>query len=165
MTSFPLCSRPGVPIIQKLNLNFFSLTYPSIWVFALCSGIPLNLIDKTFYLIGFIYLFNFQEPLLVFLFSKHFLMFFIFTVFFPLLFSPLILSPTLPCNHQPVIHVHESFFPLAWSLPPLPPAIAAILLSIYESVSMLHVSSVCSLDSTYEWNHIVLVFLWLAYFT
>ena len=36
---------------------------------------------------------------------------------------------------------------------------------IYESVSILLVCLFCSLDSIYEWNHMVLVFLWLAYFT
>ena len=38
--------------------------------------------------------------------------------------------------------------------PPNPiPSIALILLSIYESVSILLISSVCSLVSTCEWNH------------
>ena len=32
-------------------------------------------------------------------------------------------------------------------------------------VSILLVCSVCSLGSTYEWNHMVIVFVWLAYFT
>ena len=45
-----------------------------------------------------------------------------------------------------------------------PPPTAVSLLSIYESVSILLVSSFCSLDSTYEWNHVVLVFLWLKPF-
>ena len=39
------------------------------------------------------------------------------------------------------------------------------LLSIYESIPIFIVSSVYSLDSIYEWNHMVFVFLWLAYFT
>ena len=54
------------------------------------------------------------------------------------------LHPTLPSNHHTVIYVHESFllFPFC-SIPPL----AAILLSIYESV---HIFPVSSLDSTYE---------------
>ena len=37
--------------------------------------------------------------------------------------------------------------------------------ALYDSVSILLISSVCSLDPTNEWNHMVLVFLWLAYFT
>ena len=39
-----------------------------------------------------------------------------------------------------------------------PLTIAVILLFICESVF------ICSLDSTYEWTHMILVFLWLAYF-
>ena len=39
------------------------------------------------------------------------------------------------------------------------------VLFIYESVPILFVSLFCSLDSTFKWNHMVLVFLWLAYFT
>ena len=41
----------------------------------------------------------------------------------------------------------------------------AVICSPSESVSVLFVSLVCSLDSTCRWNHMVLVFLWLAYFT
>ena len=37
------------------------------------------------------------------------------------------------------------------------------LLCICESVSV--VSLFCSLDSTYKWNHMVFIFLWLTYFT
>ena len=37
------------------------------------------------------------------------------------------------------------------------------VLCIYESVSILFVTLFCSLNSTYEWNHMVLVFLSLAY--
>ena len=37
-------------------------------------------------------------------------------------------------------------------------------LYVYESVSILLISWFCSLESTYEWNHMVFVFLWLAYF-
>ena len=36
---------------------------------------------------------------------------------------------------------------------------------IHASVSILFVSLFCSLDSTYNWDHIVFVFLWLAFFT
>ena len=61
-----------------------------------------------------------------------------------------IYSPPLH-NHHTVVHVHESFFLFAKSLlPQPPPPLADILLSIYESVSILLVISVCSLDSTNE---------------
>ena len=50
------------------------------------------------------------------------------------------------------------FFFFAWSLhsPPIPRAVS--LFSISEFVSILLVSSVCSLDSTCEWNHMAFVF-------
>ena len=46
---------------------------------------------------------------------------------------------------------------------PLPTPRVVNLLSMYESVSIMLVSFVCSLGSTYEWNHRVFVFLWHAY--
>ena len=89
----------------------------------------------------------------------------IFIIFFPLPFSPLI--PPSPqqsplCCLRPWV-----LFPFC-SIPPypkFPTPPSCHLLSIYESISVLLVSSVCLLDSKYEWNHMVFVFLWLAYFT
>ena len=51
------------------------------------------------------------------------------------------------------------------SPPPHIPLTAASLLSLYESVSTSLVSPVSPLHATYEWNHMVLVSLWQAYFT
>ena len=45
---------------------------------------------------------------------------------------------------------------------PHPAPTSCHLLSIYESVFVLLVSSVCSLDSTYKWNHMIFVLLWLT---
>ena len=77
------------------------------------------------------------------------------------------LYPPVPSNHHTVGHVQESFFffvqPLHLLTYPLPTS--CHLLSIYESVSVLPVRSVCSLDSTYKWNQMVFVFFWLAYLT
>ena len=58
-------------------------------------------------------------------------------------------------------------FPFCWILPPskLSPTHNSCHLALYGPVSILLVSSVCSLDSIYEWNHMLFVFLWLAYFT
>ena len=39
------------------------------------------------------------------------------------------------------------------------------LFSVSEPLSVLFVHLFCSLDSTNEWNHRVLVFLWLIYFS
>ena len=65
--------------------------------------------------------------------------------------------PPLRHNHHTV--VHESFFLFAQSLHPIPsPTLTDILLSIYASVSISLLSSICSLDSTYERNHMVLPF-------
>ena len=60
-----------------------------------------------------------------------------------------------------LVHGHESFF-----LHPSTPRPPALLPpkgwhpALYESVSVLLVNAVCSLDSTYKWNHMVFVFLW-----
>ena len=88
---------------------------------------------------------------------------FSFIVFFPLPFISLISpSPTpTPSNHHTL--VHESFFLFAQSLHLLPSPPLSCHPALYESVFILLVSSVCSLDSTYEWNDMVFVFLWLAY--
>ena len=67
-------------------------------------------------------------------------------------------------NHPTVAHVYDSFVFFAWFLN-TPAARTILLLSIYVSVSILLVSSVCPLTSTYEWNHMVFVFLWLDNFT
>ena len=69
-------------------------------------------------------------------------------VFFVLLFSfCLITSPFLPC-------------PPTTTLPS-----DSCQSALCESVSVLLVSLFCSLDSTYEWDHMILVFLWPAYET
>ena len=93
-----------------------------------------------------------------------FVLFVLILLFFHYHLVPLYFPPL--SNHHTVVHVHESFFLFAQSLYPLTSTpLAVILLSIHESVSILPVGSVCSLDSTYEWGHMVFVFLWLAYFT
>ena len=76
----------------------------------------------------------------------------IFIVVFPLPFSPVTLPPS---NHHPVVHVHESCSLSAQVLLlfSAPPQLAVILLSIYESVPIFFISSVCSFSSTYERNH------------
>ena len=92
-------------------------------------------------------------------FFKIFLLF-----YFPLSFSPLIIPSPLQSPHCcPCPWV---FFPFTQSLHSLAcPPFAVSLLSIYESVSILLATSVCSLDSTHKWNHMVFTFIWLAYFT
>ena len=68
---------------------------------------------------------------------------------FPLRFNPFILLTPAIIR---VVHVHESFLIFAQSLCTLTSPTAVILLSIYESISIFLLSSVCSLDFTYEWN-------------
>ena len=91
--------------------------------------------------------------------------------FFPLPFTPPYIlfhfHPPLPNTVDHVQGLFFTFFLFCSILPPpqSPQPIAVILLPIYESVSILLVSSVCSLDSTHEWNYMVFAFLWLAYFT
>ena len=75
------------------------------------------------------------------------------------------LYPLTPSNHLTVVHVHESFFLFALFLCPLTyPPTPAVICSPSMSLSLLLVSSVCLLDFSYEWNHMVFAFLWLAYF-
>ena len=109
----------------------------------------------------------------VFLFSfisKYFLSFlFIFIVLFPL---PFVISDPLPPhpNHLTVVHVHELFLFLSLSLfsflvlflhtPNVP--ISVSLFSV--NLSLFCMWAVSSLDSTFEWNHMVIVFLWLNCF-
>ena len=85
--------------------------------------------------------------------------------FLALPFNTLILPPPQSPHCYPCPWVLSSLYsiPLSPNLPPL--AIAVILHSMYESVYVWLVRLICSLDSTYEWNHLVFVFLWLGYFT
>ena len=108
---------------------------------------------------------RFHGPTFFFLLLFYFICYLIFIVIFPLPFSPLI--PLSHHNYHTVVHVPESFFLFAQSfhLFTSPRPLAVILLSIYGSVPIFLVSSICSLDSTYDWDHTVFVFLWLAYFT
>ena len=87
-------------------------------------------------------------------------------VFFNCIFFHYHLSPLYPspCNHHPVVHVHESFFLFVQSLHSLTSLLPNWLTSCSPSMSLsIFSSSVCSLDSTYEWSHRVFVFLWLAF--
>ena len=127
----------------------------------------LNLLHLLFPLLGtcfldihmapFFHYFFFFINLDVFLFFK-FSLYYIF----PLSFSPFISLLPPAINH--CCSCPWALFPFH-SIPPPPnhPLPAAVICSLW--VSVLIVSSVCSLDSTYEWNHMVFVFLWLAYFT
>ena len=82
-----------------------------------------------------------------------------YCIFFHYHLVPLYHPPRSPqCCPRPWV-----LYPFC-SIPP-PLSLAGVLLSIHESVSILLVTSVCSLDSTYERNQMVLVFLWVAYFT
>ena len=96
-----------------------------------------------------------------------------------LLSSPPIPSlPSSPFPHPPFSLVITTLFsvsmkvflsslhlshPAPEHLPPPPTADYA--LSVYKSVSILFVTLRCALASTYEWDHTVLVFLWLPDFT
>ena len=76
--------------------------------------------------------------------------------FFPLPFSPLIapaITTLLSVSMSPFAFLLNSFM-----MRPLSPSLAVILLSIYASVPIFLRSSVSSLDSTYEWNHIIVSF-------
>ena len=84
----------------------------------------------------------------------------------------LFLPPFPSHNYHTVICVHESFFfflcliPSSFSPSPQPPPLWQLpVCSLYPWDCLHFVSLFCSLDSTYKWDHMVLVFLWLGYFT
>ena len=81
-------------------------------------------------------------------------------------FSPLLDTTLITPPHTITTLLSLSTSPFC-SIPPPPnrPPTNCHLLSIYESVPIFLVSSVCSLDPTYEWDHMVFVSVWLAYFT
>ena len=99
-----------------------------------------------------------SHPLSFHTLPLHFCLSVFYSFFFKLInllllyFSITIQSPCnpFPCNHYTVVHVHEPFSLFSQSLHPLPSSLSCHLLSIYESVSIQLVSSVCSLDSPYE---------------
>ena len=90
-------------------------------------------------------------------------------VYFLLYIVHYYLTPLYPASPKIITLFFVSMSPFSFSAQCLhsqhPSSRAVSLFSIYESVSVLLVSSVCSLDTTYVWNQMVFVFLWLAYFT
>ena len=73
-----------------------------------------------------------------------------FYCIFPSPFNPL-LFPTRP-NHYTVVCVHEPFSLFAQTLHSLTPQIAVILFSMYESASILLVSSNCQGGFLYHYQ-------------
>ena len=97
-----------------------------------------------------------------FFFSNFFVFYLIFIEFFPITFSsPYTSLP--PAVTLLSMSMSPFSFLLNLSTPNPPPAVTP--LSIYESVPIFLVCSVCSLESTHEWEHTVFVFLWRAYVT
>ena len=93
------------------------------------------------------------------------LLYFSITILYPIP-SSTSAHPTLQSPHCfPCSWVLSLFLFLLYPFNHPIPSRAVSLLSFYESVAILLLSSVCSLHSTYERNHMVVVFLWLAYFT
>ena len=91
-----------------------------------------------------------------------------FTLFFKIycIFSITISPPYIPLPTAITTLLSMSMIPFTILLNPstrhtTPRAVSLLSLGL----SILLVSSVCLLDSIDEWNHMVLVFLWLAYFT
>ena len=67
------------------------------------------------------------------------------------------LKPPSPYNHHTVAQVYKSFFLFS------PSTHHSCQPANFEHVFILLISSVCSLDSTHDWNHMEFVCLWLAY--
>ena len=91
--------------------------------------------------------------------------------------------PSLTCphslggsgNNHSVVCVYEFIFPwpfyLFYPAPPTPLPLWQLPVGVFVSTSLvsilfffcLMVCLLCSLDSTYNWNHMVFFFLWLSY--
>ena len=80
-------------------------------------------------------------------------------------------APPFPLPHQfPQCHVHWLCINVFWLIPspsfipfPLPPFQQLSVCFMYlTSVTILFISLLCSLDSTYKWDHVVFFFHWLA---
>ena len=87
-------------------------------------------------------------------------------------FAPLYLSLTPPFFFWQSLHgclYYGLYTYVLWLIPspsclqscPLPSDSCQSVPCVHVSVSVLFVSSFCSLDSIYKWNHTVFVFLWL----
>ena len=86
---------------------------------------------------------------------------------YPLLPSP---TPISSGNYHTVVPFYEGFFLCLisspfFTQPPIPCLSDSYgsVLCIYESISILFVSLFYLLDSTYNWNDMVPVFLWMAF--
>ena len=89
------------------------------------------------------------------LFVQRLIFFYFYWIFFITIVSPYTAPQQSPhCYPYPWVLFPFCSIPLPSHIPP--PAV--ILLSIYESVPIFLVSSVCSSDSTYDWNHVIFVF-------
>ena len=87
-----------------------------------------------------------------------------FNCIFPLLFNPLISTPSF--SHHTVVHVHEPFVLFAQSFHPLKsPASIGVIWSLSMNLSLLSLLAQFVHLTPHEWDHMVFVFLWLAYFT
>ena len=75
---------------------------------------------------------------------------------------PLVITRTLSVS---MVFFFLILSPSSPSPTPLPSDSCQSILSISVAVCILFICLICSLDSTYNWNHMVFVFLWVAYFT
>ena len=154
-----LCSPPVITILMPMSMNLFFL-------FFIVVQVPLSPFSPH-------PSHPHSPPLILAPFG------FVHVSFIHVPANPFPFSPIIPA-HLPSGHcqfvpnqckgtggsVEEfSFFFLAPALHMLPPPMVVSLLSICEAVCIFLVSPVCSLASTYEWNHMVYVLLWWAYFT
>ena len=99
---------------------------------------------------------NMANPMKIFF--QFFIVFISITIYYPVLLYPLFLAITTPSS--------MSMYPFSFLLHPstlYPPPPLLLSCSLYMSLSIFLVSSVCSSDSTYEWNYVVFVFLRLAF--
>ena len=123
---------------------------------------PWQNIDNYSYILNsvcfFIYLLSFLKKVYLLLYFFHYHL------------SSLCFLPLLdPNNPHTVVRVQEFVFFCCLMLPPSNstlPELSTCCLYLWVCLSVAwKFSSVCSLDSKYEWDQRVFVFLWMAYFT
>ena len=135
--------------------------YDYCWFWCFFSWISIQVFYGFFCSVICLFLINLFESFIYSRYTSFFLFIcFILLYFFITIYPPSTLPPPLTPSPSTATLLSASMSSFSFFLfflldPSLPTALhrAVSLLSIYESVSVLLVSSVCSLDSTNEWNH------------
>ena len=80
--------------------------------------------------------------------------------------SPLLSQSSYHCLWPWILHKCSLVnpFTIFYSVSPMPCGSCQSIPHIYVSVSILYISLLHLLDSTYKWDHVAFVFYWMVYF-